>query len=491
MLILLAVPLFPSQAPDFISDTIPTEFWEIFHLLFIGIAVSYGLFGRKTATVKTVNSRNDFYSREYMPDDDIASFSSIFEDGFGNIDGSSYGDLDNQCFLDRKDEVVVGESKKVRSLVSKSLVVVSNGEYIVDGSSGSGVKPLNLPVRSLRSSVVKNVENDRLVGVRNGGEFSKRFEGKGVAVDAEVVKIRGVVPKNLEKKFEEVAGASVIPWRSRSMNMEEGGEVSSFKPTAHCRPQSVGEMEFERLGSRPFQDSRGLASLKVENGGTKWDFWKPVVDSERGLLNVKTSLNGAKARVYSIGSASEMNMMNELECKLKDNGNLGDESGVEKGKRGIDLLGSDVKSPKLARVLSRAKSVRTIKPNRYIGDRKDDSSNTVDFSVRKENPIELEDSHGNHRNQEFDRIFPMPKPNPILYDDGKDDVDHGSLTDSEEEKRSEFDKCSDEDEDECYLPSDAELGSEVDRKAGEFIAKFKEQIRLQKSSSSVKGYNGW
>lgn len=33
------------------------------------------------------------------------------------------------------------------------------------------------------------------------------------------------------------------------------------------------------------------------------------------------------------------------------------------------------------------------------------------------------------------------------------------------------------------LADDADLGSEVDRKAGEFIAKFREQIRLQKIES--------
>ena len=48
-LFLLALPLFPSQAPEFVgSETVLTKFWELIHLLFVGIAVAYGLFSRRS-----------------------------------------------------------------------------------------------------------------------------------------------------------------------------------------------------------------------------------------------------------------------------------------------------------------------------------------------------------------------------------------------------------------------------------------------------------
>ncbi|CAI9775404.1 unnamed protein product [Fraxinus pennsylvanica] len=70
-------------------------------------------------------------------------------------------------------------------------------------------------------------------------------------------------------------------------------------------------------------------------------------------------------------------------------------------------------------------------------------------------------------------------------------LSHGCcLIESEEDSRCEFDTSSDSKDAGTFLDDNSELeGSEVDRKADEFIAKFREQIRLQKIASA-KGNGG-
>ncbi|CAA0823116.1 hydroxyproline-rich glycoprotein family protein [Striga hermonthica] len=63
--LILLLSLFPSIAPEFISRTLHAASWELLRLIFIGIAVSYGLFSRKneqmekpeSPRVVTLNSR--------------------------------------------------------------------------------------------------------------------------------------------------------------------------------------------------------------------------------------------------------------------------------------------------------------------------------------------------------------------------------------------------------------------------------------------------
>ncbi|KAG8391544.1 hypothetical protein BUALT_Bualt01G0198700 [Buddleja alternifolia] len=520
VLLLLAIPLFPSQAPEFITQSIVTQFWEIIHLLFIGIAVSYGLFGTKTSQMgseKNVRLMNDDDSHAYLSE--ISHLSSIFEDGFENLCGpeqdmvNSYANSD-ALFLG-KDRCVVDEGRNVRSFVSKdgvesvcegnvnqawrseyskgeSLVVVSNGKYFLDG--GDDLKPLNLPVRSLRSKIVDNDKPQ----LRNRDGFSPKFDVKGDN-DVKVVKIRGVTPVNLEKKFEEVSGKPSIPWRSRSGRMENGKKLSNSKAFVHYRPHSVGEFEFEHIKTRShsgsmFSSSPELSSSKVENNDSELIF--SVSNPKEGPFDEDGSFGGDKARPFGIGFSSETR---DFECSPKNFGFRGKQDRVGKGKQAIESLDSDVKPLNLAKGLSRAKSVRTIKCSRYIADGKEKYPSQVDGTLgrtfKRGRGEEPENSPMNHQNQELDSIFPMPKPKPTLlefHNEEKQDIDDGNITLSDgEETKSEVGKSPDEDDTRNNFDNDAELeGSEVDRKAGEFIAKFREQIRLQKMSS-VKGHNGW
>lgn len=485
---------------------------------------------------KNLDSRNDD-SHAYLSG--ISHLYSIFDDGYENICGPDEQDMmqsyvNCEClqrsgneFLG-KDRCVVHSATKIRSFIpidgtenicegngknvnqawcsqylkGESVVVVSNGKYFLGGSSD--FKPLNLPVRSLRSRAVDNDKPE----LKNRHESSTKLEAKSND-DVKVVKIRGVVPMNLEKKFEEAAGASLIPWRSRSGRMENGEETNNPKPPAHCRPHSVGEFEFEHLKSRScrgskFSGSPELASSKVENMERHKVF--SVSHPKIAPLNAEASFSGAKTRPISIGASSDMNRLGNLENNKKDSGDHCEEK-VGKGKQAIESLDSDTKSSGLAKVLSRAKSVRTIKPSRYIMNQKEQSPSQIDGQlgrmcnqseanslVKRGRGEEPENPPADHQNQEFDRIFPLPKPKPTLsefHNEEKRDVDDRNVRESEEDRESEFDKNSNEEDNRTNIDNDAELeGSEVDRKAGEFIAKFREQIRLQKTSSA-EGYSGW
>ncbi|KAL3651124.1 hypothetical protein CASFOL_007527 [Castilleja foliolosa] len=488
--LLLIIPFFPSQAPDFISKAIFTQLWEIIHLIFIGIAVSYGLFGRKTAQNFEI-SRNHDDSDAYLSG--VSHLSSIFEDGSGNVCcGPDEKDLILQSYdancncqffedqnLGKTRCVVHGESNryssisssssKIRSLVSKngkenwsicydtingqivknqtwsskyskeeSLVVVSNGF-----GESLDFKPLNLPLRSLRSSVVVNEKPDS----------SLKGEGKGKN-DTNVPKIRGFVPRKLNKRFEEPDGLPSIPWHSCFGRMEENGDEFNndniINPRAHYRPRSVGEFEFERIKSRP--------SNKVSNFSSINEPASPEVDN----AEVETVISVSLPKIAPL-TGEEASFI--VGSKNREEGKFG------KGKQPIESLEPDTKP------LPRAKSVRTIKPSRYKAGKKVKSEMI-------ENPPVNGQRNGGHS--------PMQKPKPSLpdfyNDEKKDDNVERKFTESEDDgEKSELTGSCD-DEDDAKTNVDYDLGSEVDRKAGEFIAKFREQIRCQKAST-VEGYS--
>ncbi|KAG6432307.1 hypothetical protein SASPL_103882 [Salvia splendens] len=487
--LLLAIPLFPSQAPAFIPPPVFAGFWEIIHLLFIGITVSYGLFARRASQFvpdKSADARTDAYLSG------ISHITSIFDHGYENdMLPDNYANCGDYQLLGSDECVVVPSGAKIRSLVrdgedegggdqawhsrytkGESLVVVSNAKCFVGGSSD--FKPLNLPIRSLRSRAMDSTDRDSdKQEFKKGNEFScNKYEAKGNDDSNDdddataVVKIRGVVPVNLDKRFEEVAGRSTspIPWCSRSGRVEDEDDVS--KLPVHSRPHSVGEFEFEHLKSRrPLRDS---------------------IDSDP----------------FSNSASSDMDSVGDLENSLESSSV---EEEVRKGKQAIESLESDVKSSPLSKVPARAKSVRTIKPKRYDVNQKEHCPNrgegrvgrrfikseAVNSLIKGREELEIPPDH---QNQEYGRIFSMPKPKPTLPEvqsEEKHDVDELSSTKSVDGEIG-FDKTSAKDETRPSIDTDGELGSEVDRKADEFIAKFREQIRRQKAStSSVEGHSGW
>ncbi|KAJ1443694.1 hypothetical protein SESBI_00291 [Sesbania bispinosa] len=306
-LFLIAIPLFPSQAPDFVSQTVLTKFWELFHLLFIGIAVAYGLFSRRNAELEThveTHSSADStpsYVSKMFPD------STIFGDGCENpcgfdekrmmhcwnppqyfdgegepgvvySNGGTVGVFDEQY----KTQLPVSEDNFGYSVGydgngtnvvqawnseyyhSEPMVVVAQ-PYYPTGECGDvvGYKPLGLPVRSLRSGAREvdspnpkyTNESDSSSGSRDSSKSSDKNRDR---------EFEDLGHSNLEKNFNDAAAAggsaSPIPWSSRSRRMEREKRYGYVTRPSHFRPLSVDETRFEALGSRSIQSTKSFSS---------------------------------------------------------------------------------------------------------------------------------------------------------------------------------------------------------------------------------------
>ncbi|KAL1548645.1 hypothetical protein AAHA92_16852 [Salvia divinorum] len=459
--------------PDFITLTVFTDFWEIIHLFFIGIAISCGVFGRRTAQLvpqKSADPRTGNDSLSYLSG--ISHLTSIFDHGYENACDendmlNNYVNCGNQFV--RNDECVVPSSAKIRSFVpnddgngngnpswrslntkTESLVVVSNAKCFNGGSSETEFKPLNFPIRSLRSRAADN-DSDKQEFMK-GDEFSsKKYEAMGNDEDGDdartAVKIRGAVPVNLEKKLGEVVGRSTMPWRSRSRSMENEEEISGIsKLSAHSSPHSVGQFEFDNLKSRPLRAS--TPELRSS--------------SERVFSASHSKADSIDSDPFSYSTSSDLDSVGDLESYLES-------SGVEDEKEQCPSRGEG----KFGR--------------RFV------KSEAADSLIKREEE-DPEIPPVDHQNQESGCIFSTPKPKPTipeLHGEEKQGIDDLSSTKSVDRVIG-FDKSLVEDETVHNIDTDGEHGSEVDRKADEFIAKFRDQIRCQKAStSSVEGYSGW
>ncbi|EXC02095.1 hypothetical protein L484_024060 [Morus notabilis] len=217
-LFLIILPLFPSQAPDFVNQTLLTRSWELLHLLLVGIAISYGLFSRK-------NDNDDDSKNEYKFDNAqnyvsrYLQVSSVFDDDSENpsvSDENKVQTWSSQYFRNEPVVVVAQESKKI---VSKSVE-----------------KPLLLPVRSLKetSSVSDSLSRS------NSRRFSSH-NGEFGALDREELTEEEKVKK------ESVVLPSPIPWRSRSGRLETKEEESLESRAVF---PSMEEPELYRVESR-------------------------------------------------------------------------------------------------------------------------------------------------------------------------------------------------------------------------------------------------
>ncbi|PON60880.1 hypothetical protein PanWU01x14_150090 [Parasponia andersonii] len=307
-IVIIVLPLFPSQAPEFINESIITKFWELLHLLFIGIAVSYGLFSRRNVEmgieIETQSSKieNLQYDMSRM-----FHVSSVFEDGYGE---NPYGSDEKRVIQSRNGQYHdrVGESRTLFSsgdtaadeqcnpnlsvsesgvenccdygeynvvqawnsqyFQGESMVVVAQPNYGLGewGETRSSVdyKPLGLPVRSLKSKVRKR-EVPELVNDYESGSGSRGSSSESSSVKGRNDNFGELGPQNLEHKFNEaVASPSPIPWRSRSGRMVMREKLSSISRPSHFRPPPVDETQFEFLRKHRTPSLRSTASFSSQ-----------------------------------------------------------------------------------------------------------------------------------------------------------------------------------------------------------------------------------
>ncbi|XP_006367463.1 uncharacterized protein [Solanum tuberosum] len=137
IIFLVALPLFPFQAPEIITQT---GNWELVQLILVGIAVSYGLFSRKTDNDNDDDNNDDETENEYL-------YSSKFDNVQSKLlDVSSF--FENHQDENRVNNYQYCSGKPV-------VVVAKENDAII--SSSFVEKPLLLPIRSLKSPVLEPI----------------------------------------------------------------------------------------------------------------------------------------------------------------------------------------------------------------------------------------------------------------------------------------------------------------------------------------------
>ncbi|XP_015962828.1 uncharacterized protein LOC107486766 [Arachis duranensis] len=312
-LFLVALPLFPSQAPDFVSQTILTKFWELLHLLFVGIAVAYGLFSRRhnvdlefepsqiDTTHSVSNSFDSVPSSYYVPkmfpdseisggdetenldpcvvgyDDDKRLVMNSWDANQYFENGGAVGVLDEQYNKPQlQDSSADGGFGYSVGYDGNNVVQSWNSEYYHSGSvvmvaqpyksigefggQVDGYRPLGLPVRSLRS-VPKEVDGN---GTRYANESDcSRVSSKGSDKGRDR-EFGDLGASNLDNRFNAGSGgasASPIPWNLRPRKVEREKRHGNVSHPSHFRPLSVDETKFEAFGSRSLQSSMSFSSL--------------------------------------------------------------------------------------------------------------------------------------------------------------------------------------------------------------------------------------
>ncbi|KAK8693396.1 hypothetical protein V6N13_070980 [Hibiscus sabdariffa] len=497
---LIAIPLFPSQAPEFTNQTVLNKFWELLHLLFIGIAVSYGLFGRRN--VDSV-SHDDSHS--------YASGIPNFEDCFG--DHSMYYseqgkagsfNVKNGIFENPLEEKVV-QAWSSRYVQGEPMVVLA--QPLCELGLFIDRKPLGLPVRSLNSRVEGGVspEFGNVSSVIDSSDSSDRSQSGGFS---------DLGSENLVGNYNEsdVSG-SPIPWRSRSVRMRQRVDGDGATRPSHFRPLSVDETQFRSLKSQSLlsqPSSHSPISLSPSHSSSSESPNSKMIESPKGRSSRRsfphTSVNASHSRQYGDGSLLGTNSRVCFKDELKEScdGEKDDSSSSTKEWISGYPLKFDAKPVAPSKASSRRKSVRTFRTFRGSGS----TRGTTVAEEKEENHAKGKSTMGSEGSKGESKPKFEQYNLPIGFKrqnlGGNSDIQNPTYSENQNQEQQEGSENSEsEREDEDFRVSSGEetisgtfrvAGSdsyEVDRKAGEFIAKFKEQIRLQRTTSidSPKGTN--
>ncbi|KAE8665623.1 Phosphotyrosine protein phosphatases superfamily protein [Hibiscus syriacus] len=482
---LIAITLFPSQAPKFINQTVLNQFWELLHLLFIGIAVSYGLFGRRNVDDVTHDD-----SQSNAPA--ISNFSSVFEDGFYDYSMYCSGqgkagifNVKNGSFENPHEENVV-QAWSSKYVQGEPMVVLA--EPHCELSSFIDHNPLGLPVRSLKSWVESGVSSEFGNGVSESSGKSV-MDSSDNSDKIESLGFSHLGSENFEGKYEE------SDLRSLRTRQRVGG--GAILPT-HFRPLSVDETQFRSLKSQSLHSqlsSYSPSSLSASHSSSSESPNSKTTESLNEGSSHQSfphrSVNASHSRHYSDGSLLGTRTRKCFEDELKGFcDSKKDDSPSSSGTKGWISsypLKFDAKPVAPSKASLRGKSVRMFRTFRGSGSARGPRENHPNKLSSKG---ESEPKFGHYNlSVGFKR----------LNLGGNSDIQNSTFSKNHNREQREWS----ESEDEGFRVSSGEetiSGSlsvagndsyEVDRKAGEFIAKFRQQIKLQRTASidSLKGLN--
>lgn len=514
---LVILPLFPAQAPEFINQTLLTRSWELLHLLFVGIAVSYGLFSQRNNEVEKENS---------SPSNSPSKFENAQTYVSRLLQVSSVFDEEGEILSGSDDNKVQTWSNQYYR--NEPVVVVANEHSVEQRGTGSriGEKPLLLPVRSLKSRVSDsmNVEsiretNNKSAAHRRSNSYSGSRRFSGSSNKFKNGELGGSDHVNLEDRVNEnVVLPSPIPWRSRSGRMEMKEDVGSPNPPMFNMPRSMEELELnqhEARSSRP-QVPRSSRSNSTSSS--------PKLSPSSSLSSPKKSSSSPSiSSSESQAKNSEDSIRKKCFCRppppppppppqfthrsssMKASYNLNKEGSFTE-KYFQRSLTSEPKDSSVSRASAMGKSVRMLRPSdqdfedsgHVKAERwsKEVDATSMEKGGRKTVTFDQTSFKTEKLNRESMTYMPKPTFKEAPTQEKEEFIDKVMVeTDVDSEIE---DEEYDDETGESPIFSNTERSSnnkeassssvndgppDVDKKADEFIAKFREQIRLQRIES--------
>lgn len=474
------LPLLPAQAPDVwagggAGQAFLAKAWELLHLLFVGIAVSYGLFSRKNsadddgragaaaaekdAAAGPEPTKADARYAWRMFRDSIAPFDDDDDDGDvlvpdsppdGGGDGG--GRASSWSALHRPAEPVV--------------VVSTGGGGVRIGQAADAQAPLSLPVRTLKPQPAQDATAGDVETPRARPRRSSRDSAAGCACDETVL-------------------PSPIPWRSRSGRLDARRPASPSPSPSPKRLSPVSSLSRETLAKASEEEYYAKAKRRSPYRSSSITSSPPAPPPPPPPFLVHGYHPATERR-----SAAAKSFKEELEHhSMRGRGE--DHYSPKTSSVSISAYNSSNSSPAKPRnsfdggssssSVSVGKSVRTFRA-REPAAFQDQSQELPDDAGDGRYALDV---HGSEEPYGYRAYQSIPR---FQYERSGSDPILGGVAVSSDETES-----SDDDDDDVggagysTRESTPEVDeNEVDKKAEEFIARFREQIRRQRIESIKK-----
>ncbi|KAJ4912437.1 hydroxyproline-rich glycoprotein family protein [Raphanus sativus] len=429
------VPVFLSQTPELANQT---RLLELLHLVFVGLAVSYGLLSRRNYDGGGGSSDNDHNNTNphvYVPK--LLGVSSVF-----NVGHESESEPSDDSSGDRR-KTKTWRSKYQMKTPEVVLSRENQTRFVDRVSSGVREKPLLLPVRSLNYS--------RVSSDHPGGPWER-------------VRSKRELLKSLGDDDNSDVLPSPIPWRSRSSSAAEVESQTSIKNLATVESQPLIKTPVNLTSSSP-RKSTPLPNLTTDEETVRKQRSRQP-PSPPPPPPLPAFYNSASRKDNSPGVSRIVESRESVQKKKFSGGEFHPPPPPPPPPPPMDYY----KSPPTK---LRASSERRKSSEQKM---KRNSSKKVWWSdpiaESKELRVTREDNDG--------RGFVGSKA--------------AQESDDEEHRRREADVHEDDEHSEIEEKKVEEEGacgnhSDVDKKADEFIAKFREQIRLQRIESIKRSTN--
>ncbi|XP_061368286.1 uncharacterized protein LOC133311278 [Gastrolobium bilobum] len=467
---LVILPFFPSQAPEFINQSLLTRNWELLHLLFVGIAISYGLFSRRNDETEKEKENSSKFDNANLVVSRFLQLSSFFED-------------ENETSSSESDETQF-QTWKVQYYRNKPEIVVASHHSNFDERSATssriGEKPLLLPVRSLKSRVSAADPNVSSPTTKSGSKRSSSNSNK--ARDGSELEGSGCSKVEDEVK-ENLVLPSPIPWRS-SLSMDHHESEFSKLESRSIKSQKSRSSQPSSISPSPSFSSESLAK-SAEDLMRKKSFYKscpPPPPPPPPTFQKSISMKPPRS-----SNSFDKGASFDKELKRSFTSERNELKGWSIGDNLMGRVDSEIEVKPKGQVenLSMGKSVRTVRGEGMNGRIEKSQLDSEEHYVEEPTRKALGYDH---------MSFSVPLVSEPALEEEKESFIDKLIVESDEDTETEDEEVGgtliQKDTGESSItnrPSSSNVngdeGPDVDKKADEFIAKFREQIRLQRIES--------